>query len=635
MSRTWIVVAALLLTVSLSAYAEEADSVIEDEILILATRLSETIEKTGASVTVIDEEDLKARQVRLSGDGLRQVPGAYLASGSPGSATSFFIRGAASNQAVVLVDGVQVNDPTLGGQFNFFDLGIDNIQRAEILRGGSSTLYGSDAAGGVVNFVTRRGRGEPRALLEVEGGAYGYYRFLGGATGRAGPVDFSATFSRLHSRNDLPNDDFLVDTWAGYVAYELAEGLSVRLSGRYIDADKQDPWDYPFGDQIEEDDNLERERNTTLGALGIEHDVSDVFRWSLIGSIFDVNSLLTNGPDQDGDPIELKSRAEAQVRNVTGTVTGRFTDVADWLDLTGMLGGEYEDESSENRVTTAWGPSPDLDQTVRNRAVFVLGEAVLFDRLTLSGGLRRDKNSYFGYETTASGSALYQLKEWGTRIRANYGEGYRAPKPVEFADPYVGNPALSPESSVSIDIGVEQELFEGAAVLGATWFKLRTSDLIAWDSSTGLLENFDRARTTGVELTARARLSETVEVYAWLTMQDPRNLDAAAGEERRLPGRPKQFGGGEIRYHEGMWFAGLEVYASNDYPGTGKITPDGDHRNHPGRKLLIALRGRAELCEHVVLTARLENLLDYDWYDNESAPNGLGRALYVGLECEF
>ncbi len=102
-----------------------------------------------------------------------------------------------------------------------------------------------------------------------------------------------------------------------------------------------------------------------------------------------------------------------------------------------------------------------------------------------------------------------------------------------------------------------------------------------------------------------------------------------------LPGRPTRFGSAEVRYRSGIWFAGFELYTSDDYPSTGRITPDGDVRNHPGRKLLLALRGRVELSESLAFTIRIENLLNYEWYDNEIAPNGLGRGAYLGVEAEF
>ncbi len=504
-------------------------SVVEDEIVVLATRLGRSIENTGASVTITTKEDFEARQTRQSAEALRPTPGAFLASGTPGTPTSLFIRGAASNQTVVLVDGVQVNDPTLGGQYNFYDLGILNFSSMEVLRGSASTLYGTDAAGGVVNFVTERGSGTPRARAQLEGGSFGYYRVLAGAIGAVGPLSFNVAGARLASENELENDGFRSDTFAGTVGYEPLDGLVFTLSARMIDSEKQDPWDFPFGPQIEEDDNIFRDRTTSLAILGVEHDVNEMISWSLAGWLFDVRSDLKNGPDQSGAPDELDSTNIAKIWNVTGSVKFSVPEVTDWLDVSTIVGVEIENERSESKVTTAWGPQPDLDMTLRNRAAFALLELVTFERFTLSGGVRRDKNSFYGYRTTGSASALYDLAVTGTRLRANYGEGFRGPRPVEFSDPFVGNPDLRPESSVSMDVGVEQEFVDGDVVLGATWFRLRTNDLIAWDPGTGILENFRKAETSGVELTMMLRPAKGWEVLASFTAQDPRNKSAGPG----------------------------------------------------------------------------------------------------------
>ena len=149
------------------------------------------------------------------------------------------------------------------------------------------------------------------------------------------------------------------------------------------------------------------------------------------------------------------------------------------------------------------------------------------------------------------------------------------------------------------------------------------------------IENLARARVRGFEFQAAAEPVDGVRMWGWLTLQDPRNLSAGPGEERRLPGRAKRFGGGEIAYRGEGWEAGVEVHASDDYPGQGRITPDGVMRSHPGRKLLITIRGEVEVTRGVRLYGRLENLLDKEWYDADERPDGLGRGLYFGVDVDL
>ncbi len=627
MAAAWLLAAG-------SAGAGEATP-LSREILVTATRIEREARETGATVSVVTREEFEARQARRAVEALRSVPGAYVsAGGPPGSPSSLFLRGAASNQAVVLVDGVKVNDPTLGGQFNFFDLGLLGVSRIEVLKGGASTLYGSEAIGGVVNVVGVRFRGRPRGRVRGEGGSHGHYLFEAAGGGTFGAFDLGGGVSRSRWRNDRPDNGFLRDTWVGRIGCRVSDGLYAWGTVRTIEARVQDPWDFPFGAQIPRDGNLRRRRNTTLGSLGLTHDVSEEFRWTVRGSILDVNSLLRNGPDRAGDPDELRSRAEAQVRTVTCTGTFSPGNLPGGVEVTVLLGFEYEDEISENRVASPFGES-ELDRTVRNRAAFVLAQAEIPERVTVSGGLRRDRNSFFGYETTASASLLCRAGSVGPRLRANYGEGFRAPEPIEFDDPFVGNPGLSPEASTSLDVGLSQDLLEGAVELAVTWFQLRTTDLIAYSPETFRLENFRKTRTRGVEGSVRVRPAEGWHLRAYATVQNPRDLSARAGEESRLPGRPRSFGGGEIGFEGGGLTALLTLDFSGDFPAAGRVTPDGRRRDHPGRKLLLALAASLALSERATLFARVENLLDDAWYDSDLAPDGLGRGFHLGLEVRF
>jgi len=587
-------------------------------------------------VSVITDREIWDRQVSEAAEAIRVVPGVFVQKGGPsGAPTSVFLRGAASNQAVVLVDGVKVNDPTIGGQFNFYDLGLENMQSIEVMRGSSSTLYGSEAIGGVVNLVTRTGERDLGGRGVLEGGTFGYYQFAAGAWYGMQAVEFSVETGARRWENDVPNNAFEQEAIAARLATTAEGGVQLNVAGRIWSSKAEDPWDFPLGDQIEEDDNIRRDRRTGVGRVAVRHDFTDDFTWTLSASYFDVDSKFTNGPDAAGAADELVSRSSGRIGTVTWTGTLGLPDLLTGVDLSLLPGLEYEHETSENRVSSAWGDNPPLDRTVRNRAAFLLAEIAYAGRLVLSGGVRRDDNSWYGGVTTGTGSLLYHLEETGTRFRANYGQGFRGPKPAELDDPFVGNPDLDPEESVSYDLGIEQELLDAALVLEVVWFHLRTKDLVAYDPETFRLENFDRTRTRGFELALAYRPTDEWSVRTWWTIQDPVDLTAEPGEEDQLPGRPKWFGGGEVAYAGLGWSAGLSVNASDDYPGPVRVTPDGTVRNHPGRKLLIGLRGAVDLATGVALTGRVENLLDDEWYDDPNRPNGLGRGFYMGLDFSF
>ena len=579
---------------------------------------------------------MKRRTTGILAAALKIVPGAYLAeAGAPGAPSSLFLRGAGSNQTLVLVDGVQVNDPTIGGQYNFYDLDLLNVERVEVLRGAASTLYGSDALGGVVNVVTRRGRGDPGFRVETEAGSYGHYHVAFSGEGATGDLDYSFGAGRDRWRNELPDQEFHSDGFSVSLGLDVAAGTRVELRTRHVDSSARDPWDFPLGEQIEADPNIERHRRTSLAALRLRQALGERIDLDLTASWFDVRSRFTNGPDVAGDPAELMSRSDAEVR--TGTLTATWSPdlPVDEVSVRLLGGLEYEDEISESFSESPWGAGPEIDDTIRNRAGFFLLEVEALDRVVASGGVRRDRNSFFGGETTASASLLVSVPETATRFRANYGEAFRAPKPVEFSDPWVGNPDLTPEKAVSFDVGIEERLLDGDLVLGATAFRVRGRDFIAYDFETYRLENFSRVRVRGVELNASVVPAEGFLFRGFVTLQDPVKESAGPGEEERLPGRAKRFGGADLSWSEGDLSLGLSVIASDDYPGASRITPDGAHRDHPGRKLLVGLRAAYEVAPGARVFARIENLLDREWYDSENGPNGLPRGFYVGFRLDF
>ena len=152
MATRWLLAVAITIYGAGVALADGEEtpvaSALQQEIVITAARMEQEMGRTGPTVSLVGRDEFEKRGVRIAAKGIAVVPGAYVnMGGPPGSPTSLFLRGAGSNQTIVYVDGVQANDPTIGGQFNFFDLTVDNVERIEVLRGSASTLYGSDAIG--------------------------------------------------------------------------------------------------------------------------------------------------------------------------------------------------------------------------------------------------------------------------------------------------------------------------------------------------------------------------------------------------------------------------------------------------------------------------------------------------------
>jgi vitamin B12 transporter len=192
----WCGPAVLLAATAATLDAQESrDTTQLPEIVVTATRYPVSTDSVGVAVTVLRGDDLRAQGIRSVGDALRQVPGAQVVQGGGfGAQTSLFLRGGESDYVKVLVDGVAVNQP--GGAYDFANLTTDNVDRIEIVRGPGSVLYGSDAISGVVQIVTREGRGGATVSADGEAGTYGSLRWEAEALGGGDALGWSAAVSR-------------------------------------------------------------------------------------------------------------------------------------------------------------------------------------------------------------------------------------------------------------------------------------------------------------------------------------------------------------------------------------------------------------------------------------------------------
>jgi len=461
-----------------------------EPVVVTATRFEEPLEQIGASVTVIPEEQIEAQQYRSVEEALRAVPGLDVQrSGSPGKLTTIRIRGAAPTQIQVLIDGARVKSMTTG-DFDFADLQVDDIERIEVVRGPQSTLYGADAIGGVVNIITKRGRGAPTAFVEAEGGNYDTLRERAGAWGAVGPWSFSLGVSRLDFGGQFRNDEHALTSLAGRLGYALPNRGEVALVGRFSDGHRGIPFRTVFPDF---DVNREQDDRVALLSLEWRQPWTGWYQHALRLSAVRSNLTLRD-PD---NPFE----ARADIETERGEIDWVHRVEVGKLD-TVTVGFELRNEAGRIKGTFA--------ETTDTWAVFAQNELRLFERLFLTAGVRHDDNSAFGGQTTARAAVSYLLKATDTRLKASWGQGFRAPTfnelffPAFPPCPPFGNRGLRPEESQSWDAGIEQHFWRRRARLGVTVFRNDFTDLI----QTALVDpvnfcfqaqNVGRARTQGVE----------------------------------------------------------------------------------------------------------------------------------------
>ncbi|HRB82566.1 MAG TPA: TonB-dependent receptor plug domain-containing protein, partial [Nitrospira sp.] len=234
------------------AFAEEPlepDPVVQaEEVVVSATKTPLPVSQVTSAVEVITAQDMKKQNIRNVADALRLAQGlAVFSNGGPGTEVNARIRGGSSSQTLVLIDGAIVNSGTLGS-YNFANLTTDNIERVEVLRGAQSMLWGSDAMGGVINIVTKRGQGPLSATGFMEYGSFASLREGGMVSGKQGAVDYSFSLSRWdtssfsavnYRRGAGERDSYRNWQGSGRIGVDLPKDGRLDFTMRWMNSDVQ------------------------------------------------------------------------------------------------------------------------------------------------------------------------------------------------------------------------------------------------------------------------------------------------------------------------------------------------------------------------------------------------------------
>ncbi|HEX6694297.1 MAG TPA: TonB-dependent receptor [Longimicrobiales bacterium] len=519
------------------------DTLAIDSLVVTATKLPVPAAATGAAITVLNGDDLRAQGVRRVVDALRRVPGVAIAQlGGTGAVASVFMRGGESDHVQVLIDGVQVNDP--GGSYDWAHLTTDDVERIEVVRGPVSVLYGSDAVAGVVQIFTRAGLASGHSLrAQLMGGrgervgpeSNGSYDAVdwntsvgGGAAIGATALRYAATASNVRSDGAYAyNNEYDNRTFSGRLSLERA-GLRGGVTARYVDQ----VFHYPTSGSGTLADHNQLTDGTAL-TLGATAGWFFTPTLELRGQVAAHRSETggSNPPDADGDGF---SNSTADVRRNSAELALN-AHLARGIIAT--MGAEAEQQKGSTTFDSdgPFGPFSTASESQRNNVGYyaqLLASPV--DRVDLSGGVRVDDNEQFGTFTTGRASAAVQVLP-ALRVRGAVGSGFREPTFLEaYATGFaVGDPDLRPERSASIEGGAELRI--GRAVVGATYFSQRFRDLIQYtftaEPGTPNYFNIGRAEASGVEVTG-ARDAGPVDLSAHYTYVHTRVIDQGFGEDR-------------------------------------------------------------------------------------------------------
>jgi vitamin B12 transporter len=583
-----------------------------EPVVVVATRTPEDPATLGSAVDVETAADLAREQALTPAAALGAIPGVTaLANGAPGSDVSVFTRGADSDQTLFLVDGIRLNDANTDYAVFLGGARLGATDMVEVARGPQSTLYGSEAVGGVVSIQAQKGAGEPTAAVSLEAGSFGSVSGAFDSQGQRDAWSWSLSVSGSRTQNDRPNNAFegsgLVLRLDRDVSGSLDVGATVRgFQGRY-----GDPGDIYTNDPYAH----ENEANWLATVFA---DLRPAPGWTARVTVGGQERRYVSFDELPGVFADTTTvRSQRGVLDLQATrdglgdqkVTAGFTAETEWTRDDGYGGIDRHQALLAAFAEDQWHPAP---------------------WAYLTGGLRYDDFDTFGSSVTGRVTAAWLSPSRRLKLRASCGTGFNAPSFLELygvATGYAGNPDLRPERSAGGDAGVDWYLPGRKGTLSATWFRTRTRDLIVYDFSVypGTTENVDRALAQGVELEAKLELAPGLSLRAAYAYLEADDLTDAS----RLLRRPRNSASADIWRDFGRGLstgAGIQAVAGmQDVDALSYLTV-----SDPGYAV-ARVYGEWKATAHLSLKARIENALDRRYQPVNGYP-ALGRAVYGSVE---
>lgn len=489
MLKSILLIGAAAIAVSPSlARADAAENVI-----VTATRIATPADQVASSVTVIDAAQIENRQLQSLPDILNDVPGLNIVrTGGQGGQTSVFTRGANSNHTKILVDGIDVSDPST--PTNVFDLGklsAADIARVEVLRGPGSGLYGSDAIGGVIAVTTKSGDGPLTAVAHVEGGSFDSFNQDATISGSDDRLHYRLTVAHSHAGNTpvtpaallLPgekaNGDYYDSiTGSAKLGFDVTDYFDLGLVARTNTGLEKITGD---GFSLKTFTGFPSPTQSRIALLGND---ARATAHLVLGSLDQTLGLaFSSAVTSDNDPNNGKSRN-----------SGSRTKL-DWQGNWSAAEGESVVLGAETARDAIHLP---LSAGITINAGYAELQSALGD-FSNAVSVRYDDNSRFGNKFTYRIAPAYLIARTGTRLKGSFGSGFKAPSLEDLFGPFGHNPNLKPETSTGYDAGFEQQVLPELNG-GVTWYHNDIRNLIESGPPPSFAPiNIDKARTQGLE----------------------------------------------------------------------------------------------------------------------------------------
>jgi outer membrane cobalamin receptor len=652
----------LCLLASLSAHAQNApapgpDTVptIRETVVVTATGREMPESKVGASITVLDRQEIDARHALSTIDLLRTIPGVVaVRAGGVGNLTGVFVRGGESTYNKVLLDGMPLNEP--GGAFNFASLSPENIERIEVLRGAHSALFGSDAMASVIQlFSVRPERGRPRVNATLDAGNHSTTHVAAGLGARADAVEYSIFGSNLQTDNREPNNRNETSTVSGSLTRMMRSGGSVRFLGRSEFGRVGTPGTTAFG-RADMDAFFRHRDGSVLGGWNqpIGSRVTQQTSYTYITTQYRSTNLTADPPytPQFGNLVASFPSSDFLYDSETELGRHHFQYRADAVvapNQTLTAAFEYDGERGvlTNHRSTATPQRPERNNT---------GTTVQYEasnnRVSLISGIRFENNGSFGFYVAPRVAASWLVSAGpadnaglgATRLRGSIGRGIKEPLFIQSYSPspsFLGNPDLKPERSRGFDAGIEQRFAGNRVAVEMIYFANHFDDLISlgpFDPVTfdAQYENIGETRAAGLELIGTAFAGNGLRFSGGYTFLDSKVVRSTSSSPIFAPGndlyrRPRHSGSVQASYARGRVsaalggvFVGERVDSDFNFPSIS---------SNAGYAVWNA-SGEVRVARRAAGFITMDNVANRD-YMEPLGYTALGRTVRVGIRTTF
>lgn len=605
-----------------------------EEVLVNASLVPIQSERSANAISIIDLEQIKNRAVSSISDLLRNVPGlAVSKSGVQGSQTQIRVRGSEANHLLVLIDGIEANNPAQSDELNWGTLASSDIERIEVIRGPQSSMFGSDAMSGVINIITKNAK-SPRSLrifsekgtLDTQNSGVS----IGFQNDR-----FDARLGLSQLKTDGDNISRVGDEKDGYennnltlkAGWQINKKLKTSFSTRRSNGMNGYDSDVDFDGLVDDQDKVTKFENSITG-LKVDY-LDPEKKWQHHASF--AQSTNDNKDLQDGFLGTLTASTKDQIRFISSLYLGEFAQRMSFLT-------EYENEKFRQRgLINDYGVygifDPNQDQIRKTNSFAIEYRADVLDNITFAASARRDDNSEFKNSNTYRFEIIYDLSSQG-KLRSAYGTAIKNPTFTErfgFYTNFIGNQFLQPEKSTNWELGLDKKFFNSSINLSVTIFISELENEIDGNVFDPITFGYTAAnksglsKRNGLEINSFGKLSKNVTISGSYTFTDSKELDLSGAYQNEIR-RPRHISSLNFTWQQSD---DLNINTNIQYNGSQNdiVYPS---NTKLAEFTLVNVSAVLNISKELDAYLRLENLFD-ESYEEVFGYQTLGFSAHIGL----